>query len=91
MTSVRRYRGTTWLDGWDEFVLDDVREDGRLDDDEVVAVRLAFGVADVFSGPQQCRGVDGAIFSGRVSTARNVRSVSTTAAWSVVAVRRPPA
>jgi hypothetical protein len=34
MTSVRRYGGATSLDGWDEFVLDDVREDGRLDDDE---------------------------------------------------------
>jgi hypothetical protein len=50
VTPVRRYIGTTSLDGRDEFVLNDVREDRRLDDHEVVAVLVGDGLADVLGG-----------------------------------------
>ena len=50
VTPVRKYAGTTSLDGRDEFLLDDVGKDRRLDDHEVVAVLVGDGLADVLGG-----------------------------------------
>ena len=50
VTPVRKYARTTSLNGRGEFVLDDVREDSGLDDNEVVAVLVGDGLADVLGG-----------------------------------------